>query len=141
MATLVAVFLPDLSEQHKQTTENQSLISVSVSLMKELYDYADDDIREQIESELPHLFPRPTFRVGDRIKQYVNDEAIRNLLIVGPSSESATGYKRIVLVDLANGQIKQETTAVNDLDNITEKEILEAGKAFGITRSNYAKHE
>src|SRR5690606_5143658 len=71
IAELAATFLS--SPLPKHTTENQSKVSVSVSLIKQLYDYADDDVRETIEQELPALFPRPTFRIGDRIKQFFKE--------------------------------------------------------------------
>lgn len=120
-----------------------SLVEVRTAFLKQLYDYAPDDIRQGFEKELPLLFGRPTFKLGERIKLFFNHEGLGpiDLMIIGPTSDAATGHKRIAVVNLNNGEIKSETVAVKDPQHITEQELFEAGRGFGITRSNYAKHE
>lgn len=121
-----------------------SLVEVRTAFLKQLYDYAPDDIRQGFEKELPLLFGRPTFSIGERIKLFGGadgyDGALE-LLIIGTTSDTATGHKRIAVVNLNNGEIRSETVAVKDPHHITEQELFEAGRGFGITRSNYAKHE
>lgn len=113
-------------------------ISVPIDFIKSLHDQVDEDVQEQIEEKFPNIFsPRPTFRAGDKIVLF---PSCQELMIIGGKNERPEEEPtEIALVDLADGLIKSEPVFVNNLTRITERELIEAGEHYGVTRRNYAK--
>lgn len=131
-------------------------VSVPSSFLIDLYTKGNSTIKQLLEKAFPFV-KRPTYKVGDRLKFFrtsvlpINHSTI-DLLIVGPAvhlvGTKVTGCDtlehtppRIALVDLSNGAIYQETVEVKDITKITEEEILQAGKALGLTPTNFSKFE
>lgn len=112
-------------------------VSLSIPEIEKLHSLSSEAGQKYIEETFPNLFPRPTFRVGEIIKQ-VNP--VRDLAIVA-MSWSDSELSEILLVDTATGRTETQTVMVEEyrLNKISEKEILDAGKGFGLTRANYAK--
>jgi hypothetical protein len=126
-----------VSEKPVETT-----VPARIDFIKELYEGSDEEVRRDFEKEFPTLFtppkPAPTFKLGDRIVFF---PACKDLMIAGTSGGNGdTDTDAIVLVELPTGIVQSRAIDVEDTNNITEEELVEAGEEIGLDYCNYAKY-